>query len=108
MTEHDNILAVQQSLTNDFEIEACATGEALFRRLAARINHLIQADFHKLVAILYRLDVSEGKLRQTLQENTSRDAGELIASLVIERELQKHKTRQQFRTDRDIPEDEKW
>ena len=76
--------------------------------LAAHINHLIQADFHRLVAWLYRLDISESKLKQTLDENTDKDAGELIAALVIERQLQKLKTRQDFKSREDIPDDEKW
>lgn len=86
------------------ENEVIANREAL----AAHINHLIQADFHGLVAWLYRLDVSELKLKQTLEENTDKDAGELIAALVIERQLQKEKTREQFKIQQDIPDDERW
>jgi len=77
--------------------------------LAVHINKLIQTDFHKLIAILYRLDVSETKLRQLLEENTGSDAGLIIADLIIERQLQKLKSRQQFRQrDNDIDENEKW
>jgi hypothetical protein len=77
--------------------------------LAVYINKLIETDFHKLISILYRLDVSEIKLRKLLEENTGSDAGLIIADLIIERQIQKIKSRQQFgRNDNMIDENEKW
>lgn len=108
MTGHDDIIAIQQSLTHDFDVANCNSAEALEQELARRINFLIQADFHRLLAILYRLDISESKLRQTLDENQGRDAGELIAALIMEREWQKLHSRRKFSSSRDIPDDEKW
>ena len=77
--------------------------------LAGKINELLTTDFQKLIAILYRVDVSEAKLKKLLQENPTADAGLLIADLMIERQLQKTKSRQQFRQqDNHIDENEKW
>lgn len=77
-------------------------------RLALYINDLINHDFEKLISILYRLDVSEKKLKEMLTSASS-NAGNIIAELIIERQLQKIKTRKQFRqNNEDIPEDEKW
>src|SRR5688572_28230805 len=104
----NEVIVIRDALLNDFDLAGCDTRSALLQRLAIQINHLIQADFHRLLACLYRLDISELKLKQTLEENTDKDAGELIATLVVERQLQKLKTRQQFRQQNDIPEDEKW
>jgi hypothetical protein len=82
---------------------------ALREKLSVHINHLIQTDFQKLAAILYRVDVSERKLVSLLQENPGADAGPIIADLIIERQLQKIKSRRQFRQpDKDIDENEKW
>ena len=79
------------------------------RHLAAHINNLIETDFNKLVAILYRLDVSETKLKRLLEENTGRDAGIIIADLIIERQIQKIRSRRQFnQRDDNIDENEKW
>ena len=79
------------------------------RLLAEKINNLIQTDFHKLVAILYRLDVSEEKTKKLLKENPDSDAGILITDLIIERQEQKIKSRQQFKQPDDtISDDEKW
>lgn len=102
------VIVIREALGKDFNLEGCESHAALLKRLSAEINHLIQADFHRLIATLYRLDISETKLKQTLEENTDKDAGELIATLVIERQLQKFHTRQSFRPRQDIPEDEKW
>jgi hypothetical protein len=110
LTEHDHtdIKLIQQALTIDFDLGVCDNRTALLKRLAAHINHLIQADFNRLVAILYRLDISESKLRNTLQENTGKDAGELMAELIVERQIQKLQSRSQYRAQDDIPDDEKW
>lgn len=104
----NEVIVIQEALLNDFDLSGCETRQALLQRLSAQVNHLIQADFHRLVSILYRLDISELKLKQTLEENTDKDAGELIATLVIERQLEKLKTRQAFSSRHDIPDDEKW
>ena len=77
--------------------------------LAEKINELIIHDFQKLVSILYRMDVSEIKLKQLLKENAGTDAGLIIANLMIERQEQKIKSRQQFnKRDGNISDDEKW
>ena len=77
--------------------------------LSLHLNHLIKTDFDKLVAYLYRIDVSEEKLKVMLQQHSGEDAGNIIAALIIERQEQKLKTRQQFgRRDNDINEEEKW
>jgi hypothetical protein len=82
---------------------------ANFREPLSRlINDLINDDFEKLVQFLYRLDIDEKKLRNILEINEGRDAGEMIADLVIERQIQKIKSRREFKRDENISEDEKW
>ena len=83
--------------------------EELHRRLAVYINELIERDFQKLISILYRLDVSEEKLKTLLANNSDIDAGNIIAHLIIERQLQKIKSRQQFsKRDNNINEEDAW
>ena len=53
--------------------------------LIAFINDCIQHDFNKLVQLLYRIDVSEEKLKYILQLNPNEDAAKLIAVVIIER-----------------------
>jgi len=83
--------------------------EELRQRLSVEINDLIVHDFQKLVGILYRIDINERKLKYLLQENVGEDAAVIIADLVIERQLQKIKSRQEYRRDNtNINEEEKW
>ena len=53
--------------------------------LIAFINDCIQHDFNKLVQLLYRIDVSEEKLKYILQLNPNEDAAKLIAAVILER-----------------------
>jgi hypothetical protein len=81
----------------------------LKKDLAIFINQLIQRDFHSLVALLYRIDISEAKLKQLLDEQMNENAGDIIADMIIERELQKIKSRREFnQRDNSISEEEKW
>jgi len=50
--------------------------------LIAFINDCI---FNKLVQLLYRIDVSEEKLKYILQLNPNEDAAKLIAAVIVER-----------------------
>jgi hypothetical protein len=77
--------------------------------LAEKINELITNDFQKLVTILYRMDVSEIKLKQLLNENPGTNAALIIADLMIERQAEKIRSREQFsKRDENISDDEKW
>jgi hypothetical protein len=77
--------------------------------LIDRVNELIIKDFEKLVSILYRIDVSEAKINTLLKEFPATDAAETIVNLMLEREAEKVKTREQFkRRDDDFNEEEKW
>ena len=81
----------------------------LEEQLAAYINKLIEKDFEKLVSLLYRLDVSENKLKNLLKLNAGENAGMIIAQLIIERQLEKIKSRKHFSTKDDPAEgEEKW
>ncbi len=77
--------------------------------LAEKINALIKDDFNLLIQILYRIDVNEARLKQVLKDNPNEDAGKIIAALLIERQLQKINTREQFKRKNDnFSDEEKW
>ncbi len=63
------------------------------------INECIKSDFSRLVQLLYRIDVSEQKLKTILQANPNEDAGKLIAAVIVERLAATKKARESF-TDR--------
>ena len=77
--------------------------------LAKKVNELINNNFQKLVLILYRMDISETKLKQLLNDNPGTDAGIIITDLMIERQDEKIRSRQQYgKRDENISDDEKW
>jgi hypothetical protein len=83
--------------------------EELQSKLASHVNHLILHHFEQLVSLLYRIDVSEAKIKSLLQQQPNEDAAKIIAALIIERQIQKIKTRQQFgQRDNNFNEEEKW
>lgn len=93
----------------NLQLQEQISAEQILSTLAERINQLITTDFNELLRILYRLDVSEPKLKQLLKQHPDADAGKLIAQLIVERQAEKQKSRQQFRQrDETIPDDEKW
>jgi wyosine [tRNA(Phe)-imidazoG37] synthetase (radical SAM superfamily) len=102
--------ADQQALLQQLETLTEENDAGKFRQeLVKHINNLINTDFDKLLQLLYRLDIDEIKLRAVLHNHPDRPAGEMIADLVIERQLQKIKSRREFgRRDNDIDENEKW
>ncbi|MGQ0738936.1 MAG: hypothetical protein ACT4OJ_07760 [Bacteroidota bacterium] len=102
----DLIIDINQSL--EISLPATASQEEFKQHLAAHINHLINHDFEKLIWYLYRIDVDENKMRDLLEKEEGENAAGLIADLIIERQLQKIKSREQTKNDSDIPGDEKW
>lgn len=58
--------------------------------LARHINDLITSNFNILLALLYRVDVDETRVRTELKNaNKEETAGHIIARLIIERQNQK-------------------
>lgn len=65
--------------------------------LAAEIVHLLEHDIGKLKWILYRVDVDEGKLQELLAQTAAADAPGVIAEKIIERQMEKARTRERYR-----------
>ena len=83
--------------------------DELQTRLSAYVNELIQNDFQHLITLLYRIDVSEPKLKKLLEHNPQEEAGKIIAALIIERQLQKIESRKHFNNpDDNVTDEEKW
>ncbi len=102
----DLIPAINQSL--EISLPDSISSEELSEKLIAHINALINQDFEKLVFLLYRIDVNESKMRYLLDQREGENAAGLIADLIIERQLQKIKSRKESKSNSDIPDEEKW
>ncbi|SFB71715.1 hypothetical protein [Kaistella jeonii] len=72
-----------------------------FEVLVAFIDDLIRNDFNRLLSILYRVDISEQKLKRKLAENkeTTVRSAEIIAQLLLDREEEKIISRAKYKQD---------
>ena len=100
-----NITELQQQVFDSFEIDgqllpAVTNDEEKFQAfrnlLIARIEELAEKNMEKLMWLLYRIDVSERKLHATLKETPPEKFAPVIADMIIERQIQKIKSRNEF------------
>jgi hypothetical protein len=82
--------------------------QQLKSKIQQLVNDLIVHDFNQLVNFLYRMDVNENKLKKVLHDNPSTDASILITQLLIERQLEKIKTKMSLKNKNDPDENERW
>lgn len=68
----------------------------LQEQLKLFIFDLLQHDFERLCALMYRHDVNEALFNKALMLATDAERAEAIAGLVIDREMLKIKTRERF------------
>lgn len=90
------------SVVNHFELskenEEEKSYDEQFEILTQFIDHLIQNDFNRLLSILYRVDISEEKLKRKLAENKDQQfSSKIIAQMLIDRELEKIISRAKYK-----------
>ncbi|HEU4608886.1 MAG TPA: hypothetical protein VFS31_12310 [Chitinophagaceae bacterium] len=95
MEEKELIISINQSMNLALPVHL-KTAE-IRQALREKINRMILEDFSGLVQALYHMDVSESKLRTLLESQPQTDAADMIATLIIERQIEKWKSRQKFR-----------
>src|SRR5207249_4265673 len=71
----------------DFDVEKNI--EQFRKKLSDHIVHLLEKDYHRLLAILYRVDVDEQKMRDCLGGADLSEAADCLASAIIERQMEK-------------------
>src|ERR1017187_8080967 len=91
-------LPVSDKIINTINSIQQKPSEEIISQLIYFINDLINKDFQALVQLLYRIDVNEKKLKELLKQNENIDAASIIADLIINRQLQKIATKEQFKT----------
>lgn len=83
------------------EVESILDEEALLTLFTARVEEMMRDDLDLLLSSLYRLDVEEYKIQHALRSATI-PAAQGIASLIIERQKEKIRTRKKYASgDRD-------
>ena len=68
----------------------------LCEQILPPIKQLITSDYQKLIALLYRVDISEIQIKNESNNNTEKPFEEIITQLIIKRCLQKVVLRKLF------------
>lgn len=82
--------------------------QQLLQQLTCCVRHLILHDFAALVQLLYRVDVSETQLKTTLSLQPQADAAEVIAAMLLERQMEKQQIKKKFSTRHHADDEERW
>jgi len=64
--------------------------------LTEKVKDLISNDFHRLVNILYRLDVAETVLSEAMSRDNLDDSASFLAHKILEREIIRYKYRKLY------------
>lgn len=68
--------------------------------VAERIREIVDNQFGRLPALLYRFDVDERRVKEIFQQTPVASIPEALADLIIERSLLRMKTRREYREGR--------
>lgn len=99
----DQVTQTVKLLQKDFSLdqeslpESVSSIDELKKRLIPVINFLLNKDMSRLLNALYRIDISETKVKEVLTESPPDNIGADLAELIIEREQQKVMTRLKYR-----------
>jgi hypothetical protein len=107
--ENEEYIILSELINKDLQLDdedALISGEEnpdlnLFhQKLSMLVAYLMENDMHRLLNAMYRLDVSEAKFDEAMQRESKEEAALHVADLIIEREMQKVKTRLYYRKHR--------
>lgn len=89
----------RRKLVRVFEpaLEEVMSMEAVRSFLIERITNLIESNIDLLMSALYRIDVYEHNVKEAFNTSTPQQLPEVLADLVIERQIQKIHIRQSYR-----------
>ncbi len=84
------------SLAHD-ELALQTSIDELKEKLTQIVQYLLDKDFERLLQAMYRIDINEGKLKVALASDPPDLVAPKIATLIIERELQKAESRRRYK-----------
>ena len=103
LEKYDDLVSlVWKQIHKDFYMEAIDLNDAeivllndIYDALYPQIIHLIQFDFNAVMRLLYRIDISEQKVKRQMDLMPD-DTARAICILIIKREIQKIILRKQY------------
>lgn len=102
--EHTESQILAETLAGNFDlnINDLVSREKIINALTWRVDQLIAGNPDQLFSMLYRLDISEKKIKEAIAGDE--DVTKKIAVLIYERQLEKIISRRQFKSDQ--PDDD--
>jgi hypothetical protein len=98
MNSAEQVTATAAMLQRYFDEEVQgADYEGLRQWLTERLVYLLLHDMERLLSILYRIDVSESKVKAAFAQQDPRKIAPLLAGLILQREWQKAETRLKYK-----------
>lgn len=105
--KHENQSKVEESkeltdaISSRFELEKTEgfTLDDLRDALYLRIRELLDKNVERLLSMLYRVDLSQKRLDEIFENGSKDDIALKIAEAVIDRQLQKIKTREFYKNE---------
>ena len=90
---------LQNALANSFDLAFpdLVSREKIIAALTRRVDELIAGNPDQLFSMLYRLDISERKIKEAMV--TEEEVTKKIAVLIYERQLEKIISRRHFKSD---------
>jgi hypothetical protein len=82
--------------------------EEMIIMIERRIAEMMEKDMDLLLSYLYRLDISENKINGCLNPDSPFHPYTCLATLIWERQKQRIRTKQQFKSDEGIDEEWQW
>lgn len=100
--------ALQLSKDVSLFVQPDITYEKLEELLAEKLEDLISNNFQQFVLLLYKIDVSEHKVREIFGPDVTADAYRKLAAVLIERQQQKIISRKATKKPTDGDGEELW
>ena len=82
--------------------------EKLKEWLSERISYLLEYDFQCLLQVLYRVDINEEELRQSIASMSNLDSVTIICDMIIKREKSKIVSRKRYKSNHRADDVESW
>ena len=104
----ENLISIEDHILTQINLIQETSIKKIRSQLILLITELINTNFNRLLQMLYRIDIDEIKLKQSLNQNKESDAALIITDLIISRQLQKILIKKQTITNENISPDESW
>ena len=105
--QRSQVKTISQVISKDFQVDETkslipvsdlSTLEEFKEYLKEKLTYLLENRYDNLINILYRIDINEKKLLELFSGKSHDNIPEKLAELIIERQLQKLRFRQQYKS----------